>query len=142
MVFPVIIGVGITVAALTAKAVTRSVGRYRRLTPQMIATLNKLRLEHHFSDSLSKQDGKATHLRYLTSRFDNRGFEHTMTEREALLVLGIEANDISGLTKDNLRQRYRKLMIMNHPDKNGSVYLSQKINQAKEVLEHSYMFRK
>lgn len=142
MVFPLIIGVGITVTALMAKAITRSVARYRRLSPQMIATLNKLRLEHHESESLTKQDGKASHLRYLRSRFDNTGFDHSMTEREALLILGIEANDISGLTKDNLRQRYRKLMVMNHPDKKGSIYLSQKINQAKEILENSYLFRK
>jgi len=108
----------------------------------MIATLNKLRIENHETDSLAKHEGNASHLRYLKSRFDATGFAHTMTEREALLVLGIEANDISSLTKDNLRQRYRKLMVMNHPDHNGSVYLSQKINQAKEVLEKSYLFRK
>lgn len=142
MVFPVIIGLGITVAALTAKAITKTVSRYQRLSPQMIATLNNLRIEHHESSSLTTQDGKASHLRYLKSRFNNAGFDHSMTEREALLILGIEANDISGLTKDNLRQRYRKLMIMNHPDKHGSVYLSQKINQAKEILEKSYIIRK
>lgn len=142
MVFPIIIGVGVTVAALTAKAVTRTVARYRRLSPQMIATLNKLRIDYHESDALTQHDGKASHVRYLKSRFDATGFAHTMTEREALLVLGIEANDISGLTKENLRQRYRKLMVMNHPDRNGSVYISQKINQAKEILEKSYLFRK
>lgn len=108
----------------------------------MFATLNNLRIQQHESSSLTTQDGQASHLRYLRSRFNASGFDHSMTEREALLILGIEANDISGLTKENLRQRYRKLMIMNHPDKHGSVYLSQKINQAKEILEKSYIFRK
>lgn len=108
----------------------------------MIATLNHLRIENHESDSLTKHDGKASHVRYLKSRFNATGFANTMTEREALLVLGIEANDISGLTKEHLRQRYRKLVVMNHPDRHGSVYLSQKVNQAKEILEKSYLFRK
>lgn len=65
-----------------------------------------------------------------------------MTENEALLVLGIEANEISKLDRNLLRQRYRKLMVMNHPDKNGSQYISQKINEAKDVLEKSYLLKK
>lgn len=142
MVFPIVIGIGITVAALSTKAILKTVTRYNRLTPSMIATLNKLRLEPRETTTVSDHNGQASHIRYLRSRFDATGFEHNMTEQEALLVLGIEAGDIAGLTKENLRQRYRKLMVMNHPDRQGSVYMSQKINQAKEILEKSYMFRK
>lgn len=141
MVVPILIGVGITVLALTAKATAGTFQRYSRLSPQMIATLNKIRLETG-GTSVTPQDSQSNHIRYLKSRFNNSGFENKMTEREALLVLGIEANDISSLTKENLRLRYRKLMIMNHPDKNGSMYMSQKINQAKDILEHSYLFKK
>lgn len=142
MVLPIVIGVGVAVATLTGKAIAGTVTRYRRLSPQMIATLNKVRLERHDDmANLATHDGKATHIRYLRLRFENAGFEHNMTEREALLILGIEANDISSLTKENLKARYRKLMVMNHPDRKGSVYLSQKINQAKEVLEKSYLLK-
>lgn len=141
MVVPIIIGVGITAAALTTKAVLRTVSRYQKLTPQMIATLNGIRLESSHSSSMTTGNGPSSHIRYLKATFNASGFERKMTEREALLIMGLNANDISSLTKDTLRQRYRKLMVMNHPDRQGSIYLSQKINQAKEVLEKSYLFR-
>lgn len=138
---PVAIGVGVTAAALAAKAAIHAGRRYRRLLPQMIAALNKIRLESPVADSPALTHAEASHINYLRSRFNNSGFGHTMTEREALLILGIEASDIDSLTQATLRQRYRLLMVQNHPDKKGSVYLSQKINQAKDVLEQSYMFR-
>ncbi|EEQ36027.1 putative mitochondrial DnaJ protein [Clavispora lusitaniae] len=142
MVLPIVIGVGITAAALTTKALLRTVARYRQLTPQMFATLNRIRLEDPSSTYLAQDVNPSSHIRYLKATFDAKGFERNMTEREALLIMGINADDIASLTKDTLRKRYRKLMVMNHPDRHGSVYLSQKINQAKEVLEKSYLFRR
>lgn len=142
MVLPIVIGLVATVAALTGKAVVKTIARYERLSPHMIASLNKIRIETHLRDGPSKVDPNNSHIQYLRSRFNNSGFPKVMTEREALLILGIEASDIASLNKDLLRKRYRALMILNHPDKSGSVYLSQKINQAKEVLEKSYLFKK
>lgn len=143
MVLPIAIGVGVTIAALTGKAVVRAVHRFNRLSPQMIAALNQIRLDTTNPDShLATLELRASHLRYLKSRFNATGFPEKMTEREALLVMGIEAADISSLTRDSLKQRYRKLMVMNHPDRSGSVYLCQKINQAKDVLDQSYLLKK
>lgn len=65
-----------------------------------------------------------------------------MTEQEALLILGIEGDDILNVDKKMVRDRYRKLMVLNHPDKQGSKYISQKINEAKDVLDKSYMVNK
>ncbi|KAM9892602.1 hypothetical protein OXX79_009907 [Metschnikowia pulcherrima] len=142
MVLPIIVGLGVTVAALSGKALAGSVRRFNRLSPQMIATLNKIRLDAPGDSSLDRSANESSHIKYIKSRFNNAGFESKMSEREALLVLGIEAGEISNLTKDVLKQRYRKLMIMNHPDRSGSVFLSQKINQAKDVLENSYLIKK
>ncbi|OBA22525.1 hypothetical protein METBIDRAFT_39136 [Metschnikowia bicuspidata var. bicuspidata NRRL YB-4993] len=142
MVLPIIIGVGATVLALSGKALAGTVHRFNRLSPQMIATLNKIRLDGPGDSSLNRLANEPSHIKYLKSRFNNTGFESKMTEREALLVLGIEASEISGLTRDILKLHYRKLMIMNHPDRSGSVYLSQKINQAKDVLDNSYLLKK
>ncbi|GBL48171.1 Mitochondrial import motor associating protein [Candidozyma auris] len=142
MVVPIVVGLGVTVAALTARAAIATAQRYQRLSPQMIATLNNIRLERTSNTSLKDSGAKAEHIRYLMGRFNNTGFRDPMTENEALQVLGIEASEISRLDKNLLRSRYRKLMVMNHPDKNGSQYLSQKINEAKDVLEKSYLLKK
>lgn len=142
MVLPIVIGLAATIVALTGKAIVKTSRRYGKLSPQMIASLNRIRVETHLHSGPSKVDHNDSHIRYLRARFNNSGFPKVMTEREALLILGIEAADIASLDKDHLRKRYRALMILNHPDKSGSVYLSQKINQAKEVLEKSYLFKK
>lgn len=142
MVLPIVVGLGVTVAALVTRAAIATSHRYLRLLPQMIATLNNIRLERSNDTSIKDSGAKAEHIRYLRERFNNTGFSDRMTENEALQVLGIEANEISNLDRNLLRQRYRKLMVMNHPDKNGSQYLSQKINEAKDILEKSYLLKK
>lgn len=142
MVYPIAIGLAATAAALLTKALVKTVRRYEKLSPQMIASLNKIRMENTRLGGASKVDSNDLHIRYLKSRFNNEGFEPKMTEREALLILGIEAEDIGTLDKLLLRKRYRTLMVANHPDHSGGVLLSQKINQAKEILENSYLFRK
>lgn len=139
MVLPIIIGIGATVVALTTKSLISAYRKYALLTPRMIASLNNIRLES--SSSGEGHEHNEMH-RFLKSRYPRAGFQSTMTEQEALLVLGIEGEDIMKFDKKMLRERYRKLMIVNHPDKNGSEYLSQKINQAKDILEKSYLFKK
>ncbi|GEQ69522.1 hypothetical protein JCM33374_g3194 [Metschnikowia sp. JCM 33374] len=142
MVLPIILGLGVTFVALSGRALAGTVNRYNRLTPQMIATLNKIRLDPPRDSSVERSANESSHIKYLKSRFNAVGFETKMSEREALLILGIEASEIQSLTKDVLKQHYRKLMISNHPDRSGSIYLSQKINQAKEVIENSYLLKK
>lgn len=58
------------------------------------------------------------------------GFEEVMTKREAALTLGIRESS----PKEKVIQAHRKLSLINHPDKGGSPYIAQKINEAKEVL--------
>ncbi|KAK6458713.1 mitochondrial chaperonin of the DnaJ family [Scheffersomyces xylosifermentans] len=142
MVLPIIVGIGATMVALTAKSTIAAYRKFVLLTPQMIASLNNIKLTDSESDSrLDKTDPNYSHIRFLRSHYPNAPFKESMTEQEALLVLGIEGDEIMNFNKKMLRDRYRKLMILNHPDKNGSQYISQKINQAKEVLENSYIFK-
>ncbi|CAK7896614.1 mitochondrial DnaJ homolog 2 [[Candida] anglica] len=145
MVLPILIGIGATVAALTTKATFSAYRKYLLLTPQMIASLNNIQL--HSADEIKRDivNGKRhkdaeAHI-FLMSRYPRAGFDQQMTEREALLILGIEGNDILTFDKAKLKARYRKLMVANHPDKHGSEYMSQKINQAKEILEKSYILK-
>lgn len=58
------------------------------------------------------------------------GFEKTMTKREACLILSVS----DSITKKELKEAHKKLMILNHPDSGGSTFLASKINQAKDLL--------
>ncbi|EMG50600.1 MDJ2 Mitochondrial DnaJ 2 [Candida maltosa Xu316] len=144
MVLPIVVGLGATIIALTAKATIAAYRQYLHLTPVMIATLNNIKLINLESSmsSMNKADPRYEHYRYIRSKYPNRGFTDPMTEQEALLILGIEGDDILNVNKKMIRDRYRKLMILNHPDKLGSLYLSQRINEAKDVLDKSYMVNK
>merc|ERR1719198_997482 len=51
-------------------------------------------------------------------------FREKMTISEAALIIGIRASS----QKSKVEERYRKLMMMNHPDQGGSPYLAGKIN--------------
>ncbi|KAK6461796.1 mitochondrial chaperonin of the DnaJ family [Scheffersomyces coipomensis] len=143
MVLPIIIGVGATVIALTVKSTFAAYSKFVHLTPQMIASLNNIKLVRPNDNDInvSKTDPNYSHIKYLRLRYPHSGFKDPMTEQEALLIMGIEDDDIIKFNKTLLRERYRKLIILNHPDKSGSQYISQRINQAKDVLEKSYMFK-
>mmetsp|Transcript_36128 Transcript_36128/g.88286 ORF Transcript_36128/g.88286 Transcript_36128/m.88286 type:complete len:113 (-) Transcript_36128:391-729(-) len=58
------------------------------------------------------------------------GFEAEMTRKEALLVLNLR----EGATRDQVRDAHRKLMMLNHPDRGGSQYVTSKVNEAKDLL--------
>ena len=53
-----------------------------------------------------------------------------MNRREACLILGVKDN----ITRKELKETHKKLMMLNHPDSGGSTYLASKINQAKDLL--------
>ncbi|RCK67209.1 Mitochondrial DnaJ 2 [Candida viswanathii] len=149
MVLPIVAGIGATVIALTAKATIAAYRQYLQLTPAMIATLNNIKLTNYDAADgasafphMTRADPRFEHYRYLRAKYPNRPFADPMTEQEALLVLGIEGNDILNVDKKMIRDRYRRLMVLNHPDKKGSEYLSQRINEAKDVLDRSYMVNK
>jgi len=38
------------------------------------------------------------------------------------------------MTRRKLAERYKKVMLLNHPDRGGSPYLAMKINEARRVL--------
>ena len=67
---------------------------------------------------------------WFAKNFYDGGFEDKMTKREAALILGIRES----ATVDRIKEAYRKLLPLNHPDRGGSAYIATKINEAKDLL--------
>lgn len=61
------------------------------------------------------------------------GFQHEMDQTEAMMILGFGPDD--RLDSKTIKSRYRKMMMLNHPDQGGSPLIAMKINKAKELLE-------
>ena len=61
---------------------------------------------------------------------DYSGAGGQMSRDEAYKVLGLKP----GASRDEVRTAYKKFMMKMHPDAEGSEYLAQKINQARDVL--------
>jgi DnaJ family protein C protein 19 len=69
------------------------------------------------------------------------GFNDMMTRHEAAAVIGVKCAIVrlsddseQALTRRKLAERYKKVMMLNHPDRGGSPYLAMKINEARRVL--------
>lgn len=60
------------------------------------------------------------------------GFDPKMNTREACLILGLFDHS----SNHHIRTAHRTVLMANHPDKNGSRYLSSKINEAKTFLDN------
>ena len=58
------------------------------------------------------------------------GFPELMDKSQALLILNIKGDS----NEQEIMKQHRRLMILNHPDKGGSTYITLKINEAKNIL--------
>lgn len=65
------------------------------------------------------------------SKYYKGGFEPKMTRREASLILDVSP----AASKVKVKQQFKKIMSVNHPDRGGSPYIAAKINEAKDLLE-------
>lgn len=59
-------------------------------------------------------------------------FKTNMTKKEARLVIGLSPSESKD--KKAVNSQFRRLMLKNHPDTGGSLYLASKINEAKDIL--------
>merc|ERR1712137_731775 len=65
---------------------------------------------------------------FLTSQDQAGGFKEKMDKAEASKILSV------CLDEKEINQAFRQLMIANHPDKGGSRYISEKVNEAKDLM--------
>jgi len=101
-------GAGIAVAAFGARALIRS---FREMQKQ--------------ANVISKSP------LFSSTYYYKGGFDPKMTRREAALILGVSPSS----SKERIRDAYKRMSILNHPDTGGSPYLAKKINEARDLLE-------
>ncbi|XP_056636036.1 mitochondrial import inner membrane translocase subunit TIM14 isoform X2 [Diorhabda carinulata] len=65
------------------------------------------------------------------SKYYKGGFDQKMNRREAALILGISPS----ANKAKIKEAFKRVMAVNHPDRGGSPYIASKINEAKDFLE-------
>jgi DnaJ homolog subfamily C member 15 len=66
------------------------------------------------------------------------GFKEKMNKREAALILGIRYLNLyprENANTDEVKVAYKKIILMNHPDKGGSPFIASKITEAKNLME-------
>ena len=57
-------------------------------------------------------------------------FNKVMNRKEASLILGVRNN----ASEQEILAAHKKLVMVNHPDFNGSTYIAMKINEAKDLM--------
>lgn len=80
----------------------------------------------YLQNVVDRIDGK----RYTSSNRYTHNSNH-MSQDEARQILGIKNHNPS---REDVLSAFKKLMLINHPDKGGSEYLAAKIIQAKQTL--------
>ena len=79
----------------------------------------------YLQDFSDKIDGSKTR------RYSNKWERsNTMSIEEARQILGVK----NGASKEEILGMFKKLMLINHPDKGGTEYIAAKIIQPKQTL--------
>ena len=122
-----------TLALVAALAVLAATGRLHWLAAAAAALLPFLRrsagLMVRFFPTLGRAF-MAFRQRRAGAGSAGRPAAGAMTRQEALSVLGLGAN----ATEQEVIDAHRRLMARNHPDKGGSTFIAQQLNEAKRVL--------
>mmetsp|Transcript_35493 Transcript_35493/g.60852 ORF Transcript_35493/g.60852 Transcript_35493/m.60852 type:complete len:139 (+) Transcript_35493:67-483(+) len=124
---PFVTGLGIAAVAMTARGALQVAEKVR-----------------HNPEALKHAQAAAAGMKGMGNVFKNlpglgsmlggnagKGFEATMSRREAAQILGVREMS----NKADIKAAHRKIMMLNHPDRGGSPYVASKINEAAEVLQ-------
>ncbi|XP_076637959.1 mitochondrial import inner membrane translocase subunit TIM14 [Colletes latitarsis] len=110
----VVAGIGLAAVGFTGRYILRKMPSLSQKMAEAVKNMPKL-------DSQTLANNK----------YYKGGFESKMTRREASLILGVSPT----ANKAKVKEQFKKVMAVNHPDRGGSPYIAAKINEAKDLLE-------
>lgn len=102
---------------------------FQRIFQEMFNNLNQGRNQSSYRENHSQNNNQRQNNQ---EQFNRRpsGINSSMSKDEACEILGVQSSS----TVSEVKTAYKKLMMQHHPDKGGSKYFAQKINEAKKVL--------
>lgn len=74
--------------------------------------------------------GVSAFEQWFAKNFYDGGFEEKMSKREAALILGVRES----ASPERIKEAHRRILLLNHPDRGGSAFISAKVNEAKDLL--------
>ncbi|KAF5286379.1 hypothetical protein FQR65_LT12630 [Abscondita terminalis] len=110
----ILAGLGLAAVGFIGRQVLRQMPAVTKTVNEAMKTLPKFNVE-----------------KMATARYYKGGFDPKMNRREAALILGVSPT----ANKAKIRDAFKKVMAVNHPDRGGSPYIASKINEAKDFLE-------
>ncbi|KAK4880168.1 hypothetical protein RN001_008314 [Aquatica leii] len=110
----ILAGLGLAAVGYIGRQVMRQMPNVAKTVNEAMKTFPKLNVES-----------------MTTARYYKGGFDPKMNRREAALILGVSPT----ANKSKIRDAFKKVMAVNHPDRGGSPYIASKINEAKDFLE-------
>ena len=112
-------------------------------TGQRIESLNLNQLFELLDEAKSDATSIQMLERFLDKKFDEKWRDKNQGTRQnshhnAATIDRAQALDILGLTdpvtREEIKEAHRRLMLANHPDRGGSTFLATQINEAKDFL--------
>ncbi|XP_033337126.2 mitochondrial import inner membrane translocase subunit TIM14 [Megalopta genalis] len=104
-------GIGLAVVGFTGRYILKRMPGWSQRMSEAVKSLDAQKLSNN--------------------KYYKGGFENKMTRREASLILGVSPT----ANKVKVKEHFKKVMAVNHPDRGGSPYIAAKINEAKDLLE-------
>lgn len=115
----VIVGLGLAAIGYAGRFALRVAPKVAENLEKKVAELPKM------------QKPSFTFSSFTDVKYHKGGFESKMSKREAALILGVSPN----ANKIKIKEAHKRVMLINHPDKGGSPFLSSKINEAKDIMD-------
>jgi hypothetical protein len=110
----------------TEKFKKQNSGFFDKFLNEMFENLKK---QQEFFNQQAKNQSRENNNSY-SGGFNQRSSSNVISEKEALEILGLA----DSATEDEIKSKYRAMILKFHPDAGGNEYFSRKLTDARDVL--------